>query len=231
MSDEPMSMENYRRTMAKAEEDMAKLRAGLPMPHADRQAAKNLTFFERYGSGPKGEPRDEWEAAYGGKTVIMDGDILAEMDRRLKGAARQIVESTASGRMTWGKHLKALDSIPKQVSSEAFAIQSEAAAAMQVSASTLAEGLKKLAKGLPQRVMIDRHGPDIVIYVENSANVEKVTEMLRKELKNVHLMPGGSRFPLDTAHISEAFKALLVKEPKVPVKPKKMPYYHGKRRY
>ena len=79
--------------------------------------------------------------------------------------------------------------------------------------------------------MIDRHGPDIVIYVENSANVEKVTEMLRKELKNVHLMHGGSRFPLDTAHISEAFKALLVKEPKVPVKPKKMPYYHGKRRY
>ena len=97
MKDEPMSMENYRRIMAKAEEDIAKLRAGLPMPHADRQAAKNLTFFERYGSGPKGEPRDEWEAAYGGKTVIMDGDILAEMDRRLKGAARQIVESTASG--------------------------------------------------------------------------------------------------------------------------------------
>ena len=95
MSDEPMGMENYRRIMAKAEEDIAKLRAGLPMSTADRNAAKTLTFMERYGGGPKGEPRDEWEAVYGGKTVVMDGDMLAEMDRRLKGAARQIIDARA----------------------------------------------------------------------------------------------------------------------------------------
>lgn len=68
MIDEPMSMENYRRIMAKAEEDIAKLRAGLPMPNADAaveavaelDAAQDAMTEELLGDdlkGPKHEDR------------------------------------------------------------------------------------------------------------------------------------------------------------------------------
>lgn len=235
MKDEPMSMENYRRIMAKAEEDIAKLRAGLPMPNADRQAAKNLTFFERYGSGPKGEPLWPDEPGYG-KTIEASKHLQAIKDWTIV-TPRGTTTETVSGRL---------------VSSEAMNKQMMAVQSMSRSMhEALTAGLVRLAADNPGMTWREDFGGEVFL-----VTMPRLTRSIGQAARKAHddLFKAVEQVLIDSmsvkheaakkmrlfdsdkpdlAGLNEAIADILSRAVKIndPGPAKKMPYYHGKRRY